>query len=202
MAPVGFQVCHSLGGTGSGMGTLLVSKIREEYPDHVMLSFAVFHHQRLLIQLLSYMMPLSQYISLIRILMNVWSWTMKALFDSYFWMLKLPNPTYPKQCQLCIYDIPPKGVKKASTFIGNSTSIQETFRRVNQQFMACSGGRLSCIGIQVKAWTRWGSLKDVIVKYQQEHDATAGVEDYVKVDRERKGRQLELLLSKEFVLLS
>lgn len=34
----GFQVCHSLGGgTGSGMGTLLISKIREEYPDRMML---------------------------------------------------------------------------------------------------------------------------------------------------------------------
>ena len=32
-SPAGFQVCHSLGGgTGSGMGTLLISKIREEYP--------------------------------------------------------------------------------------------------------------------------------------------------------------------------
>jgi tubulin beta len=30
----GFQITHSLGGgTGSGMGTLLISKIREEYPD-------------------------------------------------------------------------------------------------------------------------------------------------------------------------
>merc|ERR1719387_3196819 len=30
----GFQLCHSLGGgTGAGMGTLLISKIREEYPD-------------------------------------------------------------------------------------------------------------------------------------------------------------------------
>ena len=30
----GFQLAHSLGGgTGSGMGTLLISKIREEYPD-------------------------------------------------------------------------------------------------------------------------------------------------------------------------
>jgi len=30
----GFQLTHSLGGgTGSGMGTLLISKIREEYPD-------------------------------------------------------------------------------------------------------------------------------------------------------------------------
>ena len=36
--PAGFQVAHSLGGgTGSGMGTLLISKIREEYPDRMML---------------------------------------------------------------------------------------------------------------------------------------------------------------------
>ncbi|RXH96633.1 hypothetical protein DVH24_009137 [Malus domestica] len=39
----GFQVCHSLGGgTGSGMGTLLISKVREEFPDRMMLTFSVF----------------------------------------------------------------------------------------------------------------------------------------------------------------
>ena len=39
----GFQLTHSLGGgTGSGMGTLLISKIREEYPDRVMLTYSVF----------------------------------------------------------------------------------------------------------------------------------------------------------------
>ncbi|CAG2169683.1 unnamed protein product, partial [Oppiella nova] len=38
----GFQLCHSLGGgTGSGMGTLLISKIREEYPDRIMSTFSV-----------------------------------------------------------------------------------------------------------------------------------------------------------------
>lgn len=38
----GFQLCHSLGGgTGSGMGTLLISKIREEYPDRMMCTFSV-----------------------------------------------------------------------------------------------------------------------------------------------------------------
>lgn len=38
----GFQLAHSLGGgTGSGMGTLLISKIREEYPDRIMSSFSV-----------------------------------------------------------------------------------------------------------------------------------------------------------------
>lgn len=39
----GFQLTHSLGGgTGSGMGTLLISKVREEYPDRIMNSFSVF----------------------------------------------------------------------------------------------------------------------------------------------------------------
>src|SRR4051812_8268032 len=41
-AAAGFQIAHSLGGgTGSGMGTLLISKIREEYPDRMMLTFSV-----------------------------------------------------------------------------------------------------------------------------------------------------------------
>lgn len=54
----GFQLTHSLGGgTGSGMGTLLISKIREEYPDRIMNTFSVVpspkvrirhpHHSRL-----------------------------------------------------------------------------------------------------------------------------------------------------------
>jgi len=39
----GFQITHSLGGgTGSGMGTLLIAKIREEYPDRIMCTFSVF----------------------------------------------------------------------------------------------------------------------------------------------------------------
>ena len=38
----GFQMTHSLGGgTGSGMGTLLMSKLREEYPDRMMCTFSV-----------------------------------------------------------------------------------------------------------------------------------------------------------------
>lgn len=38
----GFQLTHSLGGgTGSGMGTLLISKIREEFPDRMMATFSV-----------------------------------------------------------------------------------------------------------------------------------------------------------------
>ena len=38
----GFQLTHSLGGgTGSGLGTLLISKIREEYPDRIMNTYSV-----------------------------------------------------------------------------------------------------------------------------------------------------------------
>lgn len=39
----GFQMTHSLGGgTGSGMGTLLLSKLKEEYPDRMMMTYSVF----------------------------------------------------------------------------------------------------------------------------------------------------------------
>ena len=38
----GFQMTHSLGGgTGSGMGTLILSKLREEFPDRIISSYAV-----------------------------------------------------------------------------------------------------------------------------------------------------------------
>jgi tubulin beta len=41
--PQGFQICHSLGGgTGSGMGTLLLLKIRDSYPDRMNCTFSVF----------------------------------------------------------------------------------------------------------------------------------------------------------------
>lgn len=43
----GFQMVHSLGGgTGAGMGTLLLSKLREEYPDRIISTFTVFPSPR------------------------------------------------------------------------------------------------------------------------------------------------------------
>lgn len=39
----GFQLLHSIGGgTGSGLGSLLLAKIREEYPDRMLATFSVF----------------------------------------------------------------------------------------------------------------------------------------------------------------
>jgi len=41
--PQGFQICHSLGGgTGSGMGTLVLLKLRDAYPDRVLATFSVY----------------------------------------------------------------------------------------------------------------------------------------------------------------
>lgn len=40
----GFQLIHSLGGgTGSGLGTNLLSKLREEFPDRGLLFFTSLH---------------------------------------------------------------------------------------------------------------------------------------------------------------
>jgi len=42
----------------------------------------------------------------------------------------------PNNIKSSIWDIPPKGLKMAVTFIGNSTAIQEMFKRVAEQFTA------------------------------------------------------------------
>ncbi|XP_006896983.1 PREDICTED: tubulin beta-1 chain [Elephantulus edwardii] len=43
----GFQVVHSLGGgTGSGMGTLLLNKVREEFPERILNAFSVLPSPR------------------------------------------------------------------------------------------------------------------------------------------------------------
>ncbi len=39
----GIQLFHSLGGgTGSGLGSLFISKVREEYPDKMITTFSMF----------------------------------------------------------------------------------------------------------------------------------------------------------------
>jgi len=41
--PQGFQLMHSLGGgTGSGMGTLLLLKIRDQYPDRITTTYSIY----------------------------------------------------------------------------------------------------------------------------------------------------------------
>merc|ERR1712137_34100 len=61
----------------------------------------------------------------------------------------------PNNIKASVCDIPPKGLKMAVAFLGNSTAIQEMFKRVAEYFQAISAAKHSCIGTLVKVWTKW-----------------------------------------------
>jgi len=90
----GFQVCHSLGGgTGSGMGTLLISKIREEYPDRMMLTFSVFPSPKVSDTVVE---PYNATLSVHQLVENADECMVldnEALYDICFRTLKLATPT-------------------------------------------------------------------------------------------------------------
>eukprot|EP01115_Flamella_aegyptia_P012718 TRINITY_DN6476_c0_g1_i1.p1 TRINITY_DN6476_c0_g1~~TRINITY_DN6476_c0_g1_i1.p1 ORF type:complete len:450 (-),score=212.51 TRINITY_DN6476_c0_g1_i1:43-1392(-) len=91
----GFQICHSLGGgTGSGMGTLLLSKIREEYPDRMMCTFSVVPSPKVSDTVVE---PYNATLSVHQLVENadeVMCIDNEALYDICFRTLKLTNPTY------------------------------------------------------------------------------------------------------------
>jgi tubulin beta len=90
----GFQVCHSLGGgTGSGMGTLLISKIREEYPDRMMLTFSVFPSPKVSDTVVE---PYNATLSVHQLVENADECMVldnEALYDICFRTLKLTTPS-------------------------------------------------------------------------------------------------------------
>ena len=51
--------------------------------------------------------------------------------NSSYFVEWIPNNVMTSVC-----DIPPRGLKMASTFVGNSTAIQEIFKRISEQFSA------------------------------------------------------------------
>ncbi|OON22549.1 Tubulin/FtsZ family, GTPase domain protein [Opisthorchis viverrini] len=318
----GFQLTHSLGGgTGSGMGTLLISKIREEYPDRIMSTFSVVPSPKVsrvfyvcfaLDSRHSFMWvsdtvvePYNATLSVHQLVENTdetFCIDNEALYDICFRTLKLTNPTYgdlnhlvsatmsgvttclrfpgqlnadlrklavnmvpfprlhffmpgfapltsrgsqqyraltvaeltqqmfdaknmmaacdprhgryltvaamfrgpmsmkevdeqmlnvqnknssffvewiPNNVKTAVCDIPPRGLKMSSTFIGNSTAIQELFRRISEQFTRM---------FKVKAFLHWytgegmdemefteaeSNMNDLVSEYQQYQEATA-----------------------------
>jgi tubulin beta len=298
----GFQVTHSLGGgTGSGMGTLLISKIREEYPDRMMCTFSVFPSPKVSDTVVE---PYNATLSVHQLVENadeVMVIDNEALYDICFRTLKLATPTYgdlnhlvsagmsgvtcclrfpgqlngdlrklavnlipfprlhffmigfapltsrgsqafralsvaeltqqmfdaknmmcasdprhgryltaaaifrgamatkdvdeqmlnvqnknstyfvewiPNNIKTSVCDVPPTGLKMSSTFVGNSTSIQEMFRRVAEQFT---------LMFRRKAFLHWytgegmdemefteaeSNMNDLVSEYQQYQDAT------------------------------
>ncbi|XP_059119029.1 tubulin beta-3 chain [Peromyscus eremicus] len=299
----GFQLTHSLGGgTGSGMGTLLISKVREEYPDRIMNTFSVVPSPKVSDTVVE---PYNATLSIHQLVENTdetYCIDNEALYDICFRTLKLATPTYgdlnhlvsatmsgvttslrfpgqlnadlrklavnmvpfprlhffmpgfapltargsqqyraltvpeltqqmfdaknmmaacdprhgryltvatvfrgrmsmkevdeqmlaiqsknssyfvewiPNNVKVAVCDIPPRGLKMSSTFIGNSTAIQELFKRISEQFTAM---------FRRKAFLHWytgegmdemefteaeSNMNDLVSEYQQYQDATA-----------------------------
>ncbi|MEJ1279192.1 hypothetical protein NN561_010121 [Cricetulus griseus] len=91
----GFQIVHSLGGgTGSGMGTLLMNKIREEYPDRILNSFSVMPSPKVSDTVVE---PYNAVLSIHQLIQNAdasFCIDNEALYDICFRTLRLTTPTY------------------------------------------------------------------------------------------------------------
>ncbi|KAJ3435645.1 tubulin beta chain [Anaeramoeba flamelloides] len=92
----GFQVVHSLGGgTGSGMGTLLITRVKEEYPDRMMSSFSIVPSPKVSDTVIE---PYNATLSFHHLIENcdeVMCIDNEALMNICHNTLKLKNPNYP-----------------------------------------------------------------------------------------------------------
>jgi len=313
----GFQMCHSLGGgTGSGLGTLLLSKMREEYPDRIINTFSIVPSPKVSDTVVE---PYNALLSVHQLIQNtdeVFCIDNEALYDICFRTLKLGSPSYgdlnhlvsatmsgvttclrfpgqlnadlrklavnmvpfprlhffmpgfaplssrndiqyeaqtvadltkqvfdgknmmvacnpqhgryltvatvyrgkistkevdeqmqamqtknstsfvewiPNNVKTAVCDIPPKGMKMSATFIGNSTAIQELFKRVSEQFSSM---------FKRKAFLHWytaegmdelefrdaeADVNDLVSEYQQYQDAPSDVDNQEVADAEVEG---------------
>ena len=89
----------------------------------------------------------------------------------------------PNNVKTAVCDIPPRGLKMAATFVGNSTAIQEIFKRISEQFTAM---------FRRKAFLHWytgegmdemefteaeSNMNDLVSEYQQYQEATADMDE-------------------------
>ncbi|XP_053601893.1 tubulin beta chain-like [Plodia interpunctella] len=88
----------------------------------------------------------------------------------------------PNNVKTAVCDIPPRGLKMSGTFVGNTTAIQELFKRISEQFSSM---------FRRKAFLHWytgegmdeaefaeadNNLSDLISEYQQYQDSTVDQE--------------------------
>ncbi|RUS13952.1 Tubulin/FtsZ, GTPase domain-containing protein, partial [Endogone sp. FLAS-F59071] len=105
--------------------------------------------------------------------------------NSSYFVEWIPNSVKTSLC-----DIPPVGLKMSGTFIGNSTAIQELFRRVNEQFT---------VMFRRKAFLHWytgegmdpmefteaeSNMNDLVSEYQQYQDAVTEGDDLDEEEEE------------------
>lgn len=90
----------------------------------------------------------------------------------------------PNNVKTAVCDVAPRGFKMSATFVGNSTAIQELFKRISSQFSAM---------FKRKAFLHWylgegmdemefteaeSNMNDLVSEYQQYQEATAEEVDY------------------------
>ncbi|KAF5750876.1 Tubulin beta-8 chain -like protein [Tripterygium wilfordii] len=158
---LGFQVCHSLGGgTGSGMGTLLISKIREEYPDRMMLTFSVFPSPKVSDTVVE---PYNATLSVHQLVENADECMVldnEALYDICFRTLKLTTPS----CKIL-----------------DPSHPKLLFCPMRKAFLHWYTGE----GMDEMEFTEAESnMNDLVSEYQQYQDATADEEEYEDEEEE------------------
>ncbi|TNN18478.1 Tubulin beta chain [Schistosoma japonicum] len=83
----------------------------------------------------------------------------------------------PNNVKTAICDIPPRCLTMSVTFIGNSTTIQELFKRVSEQFTAMFR-RMD----EMEFTEAESNMNDLVSEYQQYQDATAEEEGEFEED--------------------
>merc|ERR1712112_517345 len=107
--------------------------------------------------------------------------------NSSYFVEWIPNNIKSSCC-----DIPPKGLKMSVTFLGNTTAIQDMFKRVAEQFTAM---------FRRKAFLHWytgegmdemefteaeSNMNDLVSEYQQYQDATVDEEGEMDEEEEEE----------------
>jgi len=84
----------------------------------------------------------------------------------------------PNNTKTAVCDIPPRGLKMSATFVGNTTAIQEMFKRVSLQFTAMFRRKAflhwyTSEGMDEMEFTEAESdMHDLISEYQMYQEAT------------------------------
>ena len=85
----------------------------------------------------------------------------------------------PNNMMTAVCDVPPRGLKMAASFIGNSTAIQELLKRTSEQFNALFKRKAfihtyTGEGMDEMEFTEAESnMNDLVSEYQQYQEATA-----------------------------
>ena len=104
--------------------------------------------------------------------LNIWYFWLQEV-DEQLLNVQNKNSSYfvewiPNNVKTAVCDIPPRGLKMSATFVGNSTAIQELFKRVSEQFTAMFRrkaflhwytGEGALILWQIKLKSRWSEFK-------------------------------------------